>query len=132
MSKPIKIASGTEAQMVALQATIDKALGYPRAGVSIGTIRRLEIPATWDGTGPNPPGWTLTASTPWVNSATDAVLPIPDDLAAELQSAPAQAKLSVAERAAVSGAISSRGSTVLDGRTPRELPTKAIPERSNQ
>lgn len=120
MSRPIKAATGTEAQMVALQATIDKALSYPRAGVSVGTIRRLAVPETWDGTGPTPPGWTRTATIPWVNSATDAVLPIPDDLAAELQSAPAQARLSAAERAAVSGALSARGSTILDGRTPRQ------------
>jgi hypothetical protein len=128
MSKPIKVATGTEAQMVALQATIDKALGYPRKGTSIGTIVRLNVPETWDGTGPTPPGWTRTATIPWVNSATDAVLPLPDDLAAELQTAPAQARLSAAERTAVSGAISSRGSTVLDGRTPKEPAMKASTE----
>lgn len=119
MSRPIKVATGTEAQMVALQDVIDKALGYPRKGVSIGTIRRLDIPETWDGTGPTPPGWTKTATNPWVLTATDAVLPIPDELATELQAPPAQARLTAAERAAVTAAISSRGSTVLDGRAPK-------------
>jgi hypothetical protein len=118
MSKPIKIAAGTEAQMVALQATIDKALGYPRKGVSVGSIRQLNVPDTWDGTGPTPPGWTRTATVPWTNSAADAVLPLPDDLAAELQGAPAQARLSAAEKGAITAAINSRGSTILDGRTP--------------
>jgi hypothetical protein len=131
MSRPIKTAAGTEAQMLALQATIDKALGYPRKGVSIGTILRLDVPDTWDGTGPTPLGWTKSATIPWVNSAADAVLPLPDDLAAELQVAPAQARLTGLERAAVSGAISSRGSTVLDGRTPKEPPIRlALTERT--
>jgi hypothetical protein len=120
MSRPTKIATGTEAQMTALQATIDKALGYPRRGINIGDSPFAPvIPETWDGTGDVPVGWTETATSPWLDGAT-AVLPLPDDLAAELQAAPAQARISPAERAAIIAAISSRSSAVLDDFTPKE------------
>lgn len=119
MSRPIKSASGTEAQMDALRATIDKALAYPLRGTQVGGGVHVAMPPAWDGTGPTPPGWTKSASVPWVTDANSAVLPLPDDLAAQLQSAPAQARLSAAERAQVTAAISSRAEVVLDGRTPK-------------
>lgn len=119
MSKPIRTASGTEAQMDALRVLVDKALAYPRKGTHVGRGPHVAMPDTWDGTGPTPLGWAKSATVPWVASASDAVLPIPDDLAAELQGAPAQARLTGPERASVASAIAGRGSTVLDGRTPK-------------
>lgn len=119
MSKAIRVATGTEAEMDALRVTVDKALGFPRKGTHVGRGPHVAMPDTWDGTGPTPSGWGKSASVPWVASATDTVLPIPDDLAAELQSAPAQARLTAGERSAVSAAIAARGLVVLDGRTPK-------------
>lgn len=132
MSRPIKVATGTEAQMVALQATIDKALGYPRRGIQVGNRRHVDIAATWDGTGPTPPGWTKSATVPWLNSASDAVLPLPDDLTAELQSAPAQARLTGPERAAIASAVAGRGSTILDGRIPKSKAAQGVAERDER
>jgi hypothetical protein len=119
MSRPIKTAAGTEAQMDALRVIVDKALGYPRKGTHVGSGPHVPMPETWDGTGPTPPGWAKSATVPWVTNASNVVLPLPDDLAAELQSAPAQARLSASERTTVANAIASRGQTVLDGRTPK-------------
>jgi hypothetical protein len=119
MSLPGNAAAGTEAEMVALQVIIDKALDYPRKGVRIGGGAHPLMPDTWDGIGDAPFGWTRTATVPWLNGPTDAVLPLPDDLAAQTQGGPAQGRLTGLERAALASAIGSRGSTILDGRTQR-------------
>jgi hypothetical protein len=42
----------------ATEANQDKLLGYPLAGVHVGGGRHVDMPATWDGTGAVPPGWT--------------------------------------------------------------------------
>lgn len=101
-----------------LRAIVDKALGYPRKGTHVGGGRHVTMPATWDGTGATPPGWAKSAADVWVASASDAVLPLPDDVVAELQAAPAQARLSAAEKTTLSSAIAGRSSVVLDGRVP--------------
>lgn len=128
MSKPIKSAAGTEAEMSALQVVIDKALGFPRKGTHVGGRGvYVNMPDTWDGTGPTPPGWAASATVPWVATPLDAVLPLPDDIAAELQAVPVQARLSASERLSISSAIASRPAVVLDGRTPKTAAALAEP-----
>lgn len=102
-----------------LRIIVDKALEYPRKGTHVGSGPHVAMPVTWDGLGPTPLGWAKSASVPWVATAADAVLPLPEDLTVELQSAPAQARLTTAERAQLSAAIAARGATILDGRSPK-------------
>lgn len=40
------------------EGTQDKLLGYPVAGVHVGGGRHVDMPASWDGSGAVPPGWT--------------------------------------------------------------------------
>lgn len=114
-----KSATGTEAQMDALRATVDKALGFPRSGRHVGGGIHVPMPDTWDGQGPTPPGWTKNATAVWVASATDAAVPLSDDMATELQKPESQARLTAPERATVTAAIAGRSDVELNGRTPK-------------
>ncbi len=40
------------------EANQDKLLGYPLAGVHVGGGRHVDMPASWDGNGSVPIGWT--------------------------------------------------------------------------
>ncbi len=42
----------------ATEANQDKLLGYPLAGVHVGGGRHVDMPASWDGNGAVPIGWT--------------------------------------------------------------------------
>ncbi len=42
----------------AIEQLQDKLLGYPSAGVRVGSGIHVDMPATWNGTGSPPPGWT--------------------------------------------------------------------------
>jgi hypothetical protein len=132
MSKPIRVATGTEAQMDALSAVVDKALGFPMRGTNVGGGQHVVSPETWDGTGETPLGWTKSATAPWTASATDAVLPIPDDLVTELQRPAAQVRLTGGERATLATAIAARTAVVLDGRTPKARAAEKAAEGKNK
>lgn len=41
-----------------LEQLQDTLFGYPSAGVHVGGGRHVPMPATWDGTGAVPPGWS--------------------------------------------------------------------------
>jgi len=45
-------------QAAAIVAALDTLDGYPRRGVHVGPGPHVPMPATWDGSGPTPPGWT--------------------------------------------------------------------------
>ncbi len=99
---------GAEIEADALNAIVSKALGLPKAGTHVGRGPHVTMPQTWDGQGKAPPGWTKQQEQVWVASASDAVLPIPDTLAAQLQTAPVRARLSGAEIVQLDAAIAAR------------------------
>jgi hypothetical protein len=127
-----KSATGTESEMDAVRVVIDKALGFPKAGQHVGSGIHVPMPQTWDGQGPTPPGWTKSASSVWVASATDAAIPLSDALAAELQGAPAQARLTGSERATLATAIAGRSQVELDGRTPKASAAQGAAGKAGQ
>lgn len=79
--------TGTETELEAARASIDKALSLPQKGTHVGGGRHVTMPDTWDGTGACPPGWTGTSSLVRVKTATDAILPVGDYVAALDQNA---------------------------------------------
>lgn len=127
-----KSATGTEAEMDAVCAIIDKALGFPRAGTHVGGGIHVPMPETWDGQGPTPPGWTKRATTPWVASATDAAVPLSDAMAIDLQRAGAQARLTGPERATLATAIAGRSQVELNGRTPKANAVQGAAEKAGK
>jgi hypothetical protein len=50
--------STTQPAAVELEQLEDKLLGYPAKGVHVGGGIHVPMPATWDGTGKPPMGWT--------------------------------------------------------------------------
>lgn len=100
--------------MVALQVLADLALDFPRKGMHIGGGAHAPMPDTWNGQGETPPGWTKTAQVPWVASATDAVFPISDGMAAQIQQPGAQGRLSAAQQLSINGAIAARANVDLE------------------
>lgn len=50
--------TGTLANCQALNALQNKLQGLPLPGVHVGGGVHVDMPKTWDGTGPTPPGWT--------------------------------------------------------------------------
>jgi hypothetical protein len=105
--------------MDAVCVIVDKALGFPRAGVHVGGGIHVPMPGAWDGQGPTPPGWTKRATTPWVASATDAAVPLPDVMAADLQLPAAQARLTGQEKTTLAAAVAGRSLVEFDGRIPK-------------
>src|SRR5688500_8564277 len=103
-----KCTPGNEPQSDALVALLNKALAYPSPGVQVGAGKHVVMPATWNGTGKTPLGWTKTAAPVWVKDSGTAWVPIPDTLAATLQGAPAQARLTPGEQGTLMGAIAAR------------------------
>lgn len=118
--------------MDAVCAIIDKALGFPRVGSHVGGGIHVPMPQTWDGQGATPPGWTKSATTPWVASTADAAVPLPDDMATELQRAGAQARLTGQERATLAAAIAGRSQVELDGRTPKAKAAQVAAEKTGK
>lgn len=121
---------GTEAACDEVVVLANKALGFPAKGRHVGGGRHVDMPDTWDGTGPTPPGWTKTVTAVYVSSPTDAAVPVSDTLAAALQDAKAQAKLTGQERAALATALAGRTSVELDGRTRKEAVLAAKDSRA--
>lgn len=108
MANSQKCATGTEANADALLAIVVKALAYPQIGTHVGGGIHVTMPPTWDGTGPCPPGWTKQPVAVWVQTVNAAAVPVSDALAALLQGAPAQARLSGTEKTTLSAAIAAR------------------------
>jgi hypothetical protein len=52
------IVQATSLLAVGTEVAQDKLLGYPQAGVHVGGGRHVAMPATWDGNGAVPIGWT--------------------------------------------------------------------------
>lgn len=111
-----------EAAANAVNALINKALGYPRPGTPVGAGPHPVIQATWDGTGDCPVGWTAQAVAVCVGATVE--LPISDALAAELQTAPAQARLTAGERGQLNAALAARSTKDLAGYAQREIATR--------
>lgn len=103
-----KCAPGAESASDALVPVINKALGLPSRGTYSGRDPRIVIPETWDGKGETPLGWTRTAAPVWTKDAATTWVPLPDDVAAALLAAPAQAKLTAQERTTLANAIAAR------------------------
>ena len=110
-----KCVAATEANNDALLAIISKALGYPQKGAHVGGGAHVNMPATWDGTGNTPPGWTKQPTANWVNTALDSAIPITDAMATALQQPGALANLSGAEQTVLSAALATRANKDLDG-----------------
>jgi len=103
-----KCVAGTDSAGDALVAIINKALGYPKKSAHVGGGIHVNQPATWDGTGATPPGWTKNATPNYVNTALDAVVPISDAMATALQQAGPRALLSAGELTTLDAAILAR------------------------
>lgn len=114
MARLVKVATGTEAASDATNAIINKALAFPKVGIRASGGGHPNMPATWDGQGACPFGWTKQQQQVWVASASDAILPLPDALVPLLQAAPAQARLTGPEIAALATAIAGRSTVDLD------------------
>jgi len=113
MANNQKCAQGAEATNDALLLVVNKALGYPKPPVWIGTPPPGVV-QSWDGQGPTPIGWTKQPVANYVASALDSALPLPDALVAQLQAGPAQALLSAAEQLTLATAIVARVTVDLD------------------
>lgn len=62
--------TGTLANCTTLNALQNKLQGLPLIGEHVGGGIHVDMPKTWDGTGPTPPGWTAygQSSTRFVNA----------------------------------------------------------------
>jgi len=109
-----KCSQAPEATNDSLNAIVNKALGHPKIGTHQGDGLHVNMPPTWDGSGRTPPGWTKQVVANYVVSPADSALPIPDALATQLQSAPAQALLTVGEQTTLAAAITGRVTVDLD------------------
>jgi hypothetical protein len=103
-----RCATGTEVINDALLVILNKALALPRKGTQVGGGKHVLMPATWNGVGPTPLGWTKSASINWVASALTSAVAIPDTLATELQKPASLALLSAAEQTTLLAAIAAR------------------------
>lgn len=84
------------------EATQDKLLGYPLVGVHIGGGRHVDMPATWDGSGDVPPGWTsYKGSTRQHPTLAQWATPLDDQAAAAMANG-RRAKLSALEQTKMS------------------------------
>jgi hypothetical protein len=118
--------------MDALCVIIDKALGFPRAGTPVGGGIHVPMPQTWDGQGATPLGWTKRATAVWVASASDAAVPLSDQMAAELQGATAQARLTAQERTTLAAAIAGRTQVELENRSPKANAAQGATEETRK
>lgn len=103
-----RCAAGTEAASDALRAIINKALQFPRVGTHVGGGIHVTMPASWDGQGATPPGWTKHVASEYVVNASTAWVAIPDDTAALLSAPEAAGRLTGPELAALVQAINER------------------------
>ena len=104
----LKCVSGTSAAGDTLVAIINKAMGYPKKSTHVGGGIHVVQPATWDGTGATPPGWTKNATANYVNTSLDAAVPISDALATALQQAGPRSLLSAGELTTLDAALLAR------------------------
>ncbi len=114
MTRPRKVVIAALATNEGLRGLIDKALGFPKRGVQVGIGPHVNMPLTWDGNGPTPPGWSKTAvdlHTGPLNSA----LELPDQIMAMVNGPEAQSRLSGPERAQIAQASASRVTIDLPG-----------------
>lgn len=82
----MKRLSGTRAAVTDQRDAIDKLEGYPRAPTFVGSAIRHLVPATWNGAGDTPLGWTKhLCSLEESADRTTATLDVPDDVATRRQ-----------------------------------------------
>jgi hypothetical protein len=114
----LKVVKTTEANADSLRAIIDQAYGYPsRPARTLGnTALPAKVPATWDGTGATPPGWTKTQVDVFRASASDAWLQLGDTEMARV----AQSSVSGPNKASVASA----GASAIDEPDPTEGGTR--------
>lgn len=122
----MRIVQTTEANADALSASIDKAFGYPRAGVLGPSRVRRDIQPTWDGIGQTPFGWTRAQCVLWRASAADTWLELDD---ATHAAAVASGRLTAGELTSLNAAAAARV-TVADAglRQPKESAAVAAEE----
>ncbi len=89
---------GSEANCEALVRVITKALGGHFVGTHVGDGRHVSMPGSWNGFGPVPPGWTSRHATTFFSSVSTCQVHIPAAMETELAAAPAQARLTPADR----------------------------------
>lgn len=101
----MKCLLGTDAALSPVATAVNAALGYPKKGSHIGGGIHVNMPPTWDGTGPTPPGWTSKHQALFENGLADACYPLDDaTVAAVAASATAQA----ADKSLVASVVASR------------------------
>jgi hypothetical protein len=98
----------TEALNDSLGLTLDKALGLPLPGKHVGGGLHVAMPATWDGSGATPPGWTKRASINYVLNASQSAFLLPDWLGDLVTNSPYYAGLSGAEKGQLTAALAAR------------------------
>ena len=103
--------TGTERACEALVKIIARALGYPKRG-TVGPGATVQ--STWNGIGNVPAGWVLRPTTTWYISPSSCAVPIPASMQAELAAAPAQARLTPADRASLNAGLAAIGTVNLD------------------
>ncbi len=118
MSDAILVADMAEAE--AMQATINKAMGYPMRGTHIGDGRHVDMPEEWDGKGDPPPGWCKNYAEIYDAESKQPAIPIAENDAAWLLSK--LYLLDQQESAALSEALASRARIDIeaDGYKPRD------------
>lgn len=120
----MKVVKTTEANADSLRAIIDQAYGFPsrpttmRDGV---TPLPVSVPATWNGTGPTPPGWTKSQVDIFRASASDAWLQLGNVEMARV----AQSSLTGPQKASIASAgataVEEPDPTVAGTRPPKTL-----------
>lgn len=102
----VKTVQDTQANNLALAALIERANGGAFPGVPVGAWNRANLmPATWDGTGSTPPGWTRPCGYVWVQNPGITWCQVDD---ADVASCAASANLNATEKSAVAAAAIAR------------------------
>lgn len=103
----MKVVKTTEAQADNLRAIVDQAYGFPSRPATMlgGSALSPKVPATWNGTGPAPFGWTKSQYELYRVSASDCWAPLEDDAAALVAASPA---VSAGNKAVVAAALAGR------------------------
>jgi hypothetical protein len=96
-------------QLEELRVIFDTALDLPSRGTNIGGGMHVDAPATWDGTGDCPPGWTRTAAEAFDNGAGAYAMQVPPGLVGKLDTAKNNPRLSPQQRGKLISALATLG-----------------------
>ncbi len=119
----MRVITGTEAELDAIQALVDRAFGYPKRSTWTGSGRQFSPQASWDGIGATPVGWTSRYEAVWTLSSSDAVMRLEDAVVTFLLGG--SSPLNASEKAQIATKTNARSDmTNFGSRTPK-LPAMA-------